>query len=45
MKYGFRKEQKGASRIYSLEEYKDVARFDKKIDKAYLEEDLAQLPK
>ena len=31
------KNKKGASRIYSLEEYKDVARFDKKIDKAYLE--------
>lgn len=27
----------GESRIFSLEEYKDVARFDRKIDKAYLE--------
>ena len=26
-----------ASRIYSLEEFKDIARFDKKIDKAYME--------
>lgn len=31
------KDEKGNSRIYSLEEYKDVARFDRKIDKAYLE--------
>lgn len=31
------KSEKGDSRIYSLEEYKDVARFDRKIDKAYLE--------
>lgn len=31
------KNDKGNSRIYSLEEYKDVARFDRKIDKAYLE--------
>lgn len=31
------KDENGMSRIYSLEEYKDVARFDKKIDKAYLE--------
>ena len=31
------KSNQGDSRIYSLEEYKDVARFDKKIDKAYLE--------
>lgn len=31
------KDKNGNSRIYSLEEYKDVARFDKKIDKAYLE--------
>lgn len=31
------KDKNGMSRIYSLEEYKDVARFDKKIDKAYLE--------
>ena len=27
----------GDSRIYSLEEFKDVARFDRKIDKAYME--------
>ncbi len=27
----------GDTKIYSLEEYKDVARFDRKIDKAYLE--------
>lgn len=31
------KNSNGETRIYSLEEYKDVARFDKKIDKAYLE--------
>ena len=31
------KNEKGESRIYSLEEFKDVARFDRKIDKAYLE--------
>lgn len=31
------KNENGDSRIYSLEEFKDVARFDKKIDKAYLE--------
>lgn len=31
------KEEKGNSRIYSLEEFRDVARFDRKIDKAYLE--------
>ena len=31
------KNEKGESRLYSLEEFKDVARFDRKIDKAYLE--------
>lgn len=31
------KNQNGDSKIYSLEEFKDVARFDRKIDKAYLE--------
>lgn len=31
------KDTNGVSRMYSLEEYKDVARFDKRIDKAYLE--------
>lgn len=31
------KDDDGASRLYSLEEFKDVARFDKKIDKAYME--------
>ncbi len=31
------KDNKGSSKIYSLEEYKDVARFDKRIDKAYME--------
>lgn len=31
------KNENGASRIYSLEEFKDVARFDRKIDKAYIE--------
>ncbi len=31
------KNEKGESRIFSLEEFKDVARFDRKIDKAYLE--------
>lgn len=31
------KKEDGSTKIYSLEEYKDVARFDKKIDKAYLE--------
>lgn len=27
----------GSTRLYSLEEFKDVARFDRKIDKAYME--------
>lgn len=31
------KNKNGESKIYSLEEYKNIARFDKKIDKAYLE--------
>ena len=31
------KNDKGESKIFSLEEFKDVARFDRKIDKAYLE--------
>ena len=31
------KSDEGSTRIYSLEEFKDVARFDRKIDKAYLE--------
>lgn len=31
------KSEEGSTRIYSLEEFKDVARFDRKIDKAYLE--------
>lgn len=31
------KDEEGATRLYSLEEFKDVARFDRKIDKAYLE--------
>lgn len=31
------KNEKGASKIFSLEEFKDIARFDRKIDKAYLE--------
>lgn len=31
------KDKNGESKIYSLEEYKNIARFDKKIDKAYLE--------
>lgn len=31
------KKETGDTRIYSLEEFKDVARFDRKIDKAYLE--------
>ncbi len=31
------KNNKGESKIFSLEEFKDVARFDRKIDKAYLE--------
>ncbi len=31
------KNENGDSRIFSLEEFKDVARFDRKIDKAYLE--------
>ncbi len=31
------KSQNGDSKIYSLEEFKDVARFDRKIDKAYME--------
>ena len=31
------KENGGNTRLFSLEEFKDVARFDRKIDKAYLE--------
>lgn len=31
------KQEEGNTRIFSLEEFKDVARFDRKIDKAYLE--------
>ena len=31
------KDKNGNSKIYSLEEFKDIARFDRKIDKAYLE--------
>ena len=31
------KSENGDSNIYSLEEFKDVARFDRKIDKAYME--------
>ena len=31
------KNEKGESKIFSLEEFKDIARFDRKIDKAYLE--------
>ena len=31
------KREEGSTRIFSLEEFKDVARFDRKIDKAYLE--------
>lgn len=31
------KSENGDSRIYSLEEFKDIARFDRKIDKAYME--------
>ena len=31
------KDAEGATKLYSLEEFKDVARFDRKIDKAYLE--------
>lgn len=31
------KNEDGETKIYSLEEFKDIARFDKKIDKAYLE--------
>lgn len=31
------KSAEGSTRIFSLEEFKDVARFDRKIDKAYLE--------
>lgn len=31
------KKEKGESRIFSLEEFKEFARFDKKIDKAYME--------
>ncbi len=31
------KSEEGSTRIFSLEEFKDVARFDRKIDKAYLE--------
>lgn len=31
------KSENGETRIYSLEEFKDVARFDRKIDKAYME--------
>jgi AAA15 family ATPase/GTPase len=31
------KSEEGSTRLFSLEEFKDVARFDRKIDKAYLE--------
>jgi len=31
------KDDNGATKIYSLEDFKDYARFDRKIDKAYLE--------
>ena len=31
------KNDNGETKIYSLEEFKDVARFDRKIDKAYME--------
>lgn len=31
------KSEDGSTRMFSLEEFKDVARFDRKIDKAYLE--------
>mgnify|MGYP004660452907 CR=1 FL=1 len=31
------KSVEGSTRVFSLEEFKDVARFDRKIDKAYLE--------
>jgi hypothetical protein len=31
------KDENGNSKIFSLEEFKDVARFDRKIDKAYME--------
>lgn len=31
------KKETGNTKLYSLEEFKDVARFDRKIDKAYLE--------
>ena len=31
------KSEEGSTRVFSLEEFKDVARFDRKIDKAYLE--------
>lgn len=31
------KSEEGSTKIFSLEEFKDVARFDRKIDKAYLE--------
>lgn len=31
------KREDGSTRVFSLEEFKDVARFDRKIDKAYLE--------
>lgn len=31
------KDEYGSTKIFSLEEFKDVARFDRKIDKAYLE--------
>ncbi len=31
------KKETGNTKLYSLEEFKDVARFDRKIDKAYLD--------
>lgn len=31
------KSKEGSTRLYSLEEFKDLARFDRKIDKAYME--------
>ena len=39
------KKETGNTKLYSLEEFKDVARFDRKIDKAYLEGRFGAVPK
>lgn len=38
------KNEKGASEMYSLEQFKDDARFDRRIDKAYIEGRYGAIP-